>query len=505
MAGASESKVTNEVHGVRVGNEKESETVAEPSPEWHEMERYRHLPRVLRGGVLALQDAGRSYIWQAPRERDEDYGRRLAALQFDPFFWLGCEHLGGQPFSREISFSDDAPPELVSSWRFDIDGTGRDLRALSRSACINSTGYGLDFLWVVWSAGDQRPYILRIPAESVLDPYEPGAPVRVAFTDEVRDQDKPWIRRKIDQIWIFYDGEPTAGGDDRYSRYEIYERTDREDSESDWSESPVDGGFFRPLTTIPLVPVPTSSNHDSDAAPWVSMPPHIDAAVSNLVWANKRSDLDAGINIANIPQMCGSGVTKGDKEILKGSSRGFMTILTTEKPDGKFYFCTHDGAAFELSFKDMSELERRMEVMMHSPNVTRANVSGAITATGELKDLERVVTVSQARALIWQDSIQHACRIATRYRRLNDSFTVELFTGFGPKERDLERAALVQRDYLEGDLPPIVYYTEMKRLGVYTEAFDAEGTAQLVESRRKETLSLTSAPPRRSLPAARAE
>ena len=473
----------------------QSETdVASPSPEWKEMEVYRELPRDLRAGTIGLQRQSGKHLWQAPRERDKDFARRLKALQFEPFYWSSAELIGGQPFTQMIGFSDDTPPE-IKEWNKDIDGTGRDLRSFARTACIGSVGYGIQFLWPKWDDEKQRPYLWLIPEDAVLDPYEEGQPVRVLMVEEERDPDKPWLRVSVEQVWIFYDGDPTAGAEERYARWEVYEHKERTNPKSEWKETPEEGlgGFFKPLDRMPLVPLFTGSNSPENNLPWMVLPPLHPLAVANRVWMNKRSDLDFGLWMANVPQKTISGIS--EDEVKKIDTVSYKGVWWSSNPQTKFAYLEHSGASFEVSRLDMNELERRMEVLGLMPNVSRADASQAVTATGEMRDMSRAITTSQAWALGWQDSFETALRMMALYRRFYDGFTLEFHTSFGPKERDLERLRIVQQDYVNGDLEPEFYYPEAKRLGGYTEAFNADAAAAAATKRRKANLAAFSALP----------
>jgi len=462
-------------------------TVDTPSAEWTLMERYRQLPRDLRGGVLKLRECADEHLWRSPRERDHDYQRRLNALRFDPLYWSAMEHLGGQPFTRQLEWSDDAPEVLqpAGPWANDVDGFDRDLRQVMRASCITSVGMGLMFVLVTWDADDGRPYLVEIPSEDVLDPWEEGAPVRIRMSIVNRDEAKPWIKWHEDQIWALYDGEPTAGGLDRYARWEVYEREKPKDPKSPFREEPKEelSGYFSPQEFIPLFPIYTGTGVCGERLPWVSVPPLYDTAEANRVLLNKQSDLDYGLHIGNVPQRAASGLTEDEAKKIDTVSHKGLWYMT--EPRGRFYFVEHTGASFEISMKDLERLTRQIEVASLQPLVSD---DSGVTATGRMIDLSRATTTAQAWTLGWQDSWNQVLHAMARYARLPDRFTVGLFTAFGPAPQDLERAKLIQKDYLEGDLEPELYYPEMKRLGVYGEAFDADRAATAARKRQDEEM-----------------
>lgn len=458
-----------------------------PSPEYERMEAQRALPRDLRRMNELPPEQVRLHLWQHSRESRKDFLRRVLASVCEPFYWAACEHLAGQPFVRPIKWSDGTSPDLLKMAE-DIDGQDRDIRTLARSSCLNSVGYGLSYLFVVWSEEDGRPYLTELPGECVLDPYVPPGGVRVLMQvpSENYDRAKPWTRKNDVQLWVLWDGEPTASGDDRFARWEVYEREDPSDPTSPFRDAPSPqlGGSFRPELYIPLFPVPSGSDTVNDRQPWVSGPPLYPLALMNRLHFNKRSDLDAGLALSNIPQRAASGLTEGEaKKIDTASHHGLWWMMN---PQGKFYFVETQGSSFEISLKDLEQTERRMEVFGLSPLVSEP--SGGATALGRRIDLTRAVTTAQAWSMVWQDSWLQAMRAFARYLSKPDSFTLEFVSDFGPRDGDVDKAKVVQQDYLQGDLDPRDYYPEMKRLGIYGEAFDANAAARRVLDARSESL-----------------
>lgn len=464
--------------------------IASPSNAWHAMEAYRELPRDLRGGVLGLQALGQKHLFKAAKETEKDYQRRKKALTLEPYYWASCEHLGGQPFTIAPRWSDDTP-KLVREWEKDVDFTQRDFRSVAWTSCTASVGMGLQFLLVLWDNERNRSKILVFPAEAVLDPKEEGAPVRIRVDEYERDPDRPWLRVRIEQIMMLFDGEPTAGGEERFARYQLFEHEKRTNPKTPWKETPVEEGFLTPQETMPLFPLYTGSGGVHDMLPWVSVPALHPLAVMNRTHMNKRSDLDFGLHIANIPQRGASGLTKKEAEEITTVS--YDGLWWMSNPAGKFYFVEHAGQAFDISLRDLDGLERKCEIFGLSPLLSKEAQN--VTATGRLIDLSRATTTAQAWALCWEDTWLQAWRCAARYARVSDKFTMTLYTEFGPKEKDLERAKMIQSDYLQGDLDPVLYYNVMRQLGVYPEGFDAATAAAKAIARRDEMMKQLAAIP----------
>lgn len=474
---------TRDRHG-KTGQTKGTEPdVSTPSPEWFAMEPYRALPRDLAGGLLKFQKLRETRLWKAAREKRLDYERRVKALQFEPYYGASCELLGGQPFTREITFSEDTPPELLK-WLDDIDLAARTARQVARSSCIDSVWYGHNVLWPRFDEERERPFVEVLPAASVLDPYVPGQPVRILRVDFERHPDRPWIKMPVEQIWIFYDGDILAQDDTKFARWDVYEREDRLNKESAWNKEPTDelGGLLRPLLTIPLFALytgnlaPPGLVHD----PWLTIPPLHPLAAANVVWINKRSDLDNGLHNGNIPQRVAKGIT--EDEVKKINKTSYTGIWWTEQVQGLFYFLEPSGGTFEISALDLADMERRMEVLGNMPNVTRADVRGRSgggekTAAGEEREARRATTVSQAMALGWQDTWQTVYRTMAEIMKLPAEFDVGFNTKFGPRERDIERWQSIQADHNAGYLSHLQYFELALTIGGYPETFKPKEAA----------------------------
>jgi hypothetical protein len=455
--------------------------VGTPSEAWDVMEVYRQLPREIRGGIPQILGSPFDLLWKAAKEKEVDFKRRKRALQWSPFYWLSCQHLAQQPWTAPPTWSNDTPPVLVNVWAQDVDLTQRNFDHVARSSCEASVGYGLRYLLVLWHEVKGRPIIIEIPAAAVLDPWEEGAPVRVLMTDTWRDAKKPWIIHNREQVWMFWDGEPTAGGEDRFARWEVFERTDPKNPKSPWEETPTDGlgDFFINQEMMPLFPLYTGSHSPMDSLPHVVVPPLHSLATDNVVWMNKRSDLDWGLHVSNIPLRGWSGVKKAEVEAQDKIS--YKGTYWNENPAGKLYFAEHSGASFGIAQEELTLMERRMEIFGMSPMMSRE--TGNVTATGRRIDLSRAITTAQASALGWEDTWTQAWRAAARYRRLNDRFTMQVVTDFGPDEDNIDAARIVQTDFANGDLDPEDYYPTMVALGVYPESFDVEGAIRRSRAR----------------------
>jgi hypothetical protein len=417
----------------------------------------------------------------------------LRALQHHPFYLDAADLLGGQPFTKPITFSDDAPQELRDprgAWREDIDGSRRTLQQLARQSCINSTKSGFILLWPRFIPGGSRPFMETIPSEAVLDRYIPGNPVRIKFTShEILNAAKPWILTPIEQIWMFMD----AGiQDPDFATIVVFEHQDRADPKSDWNETPTPdlGAILKPLTEIPLYPLYTGHASPPELGelvhdPWVTMPPLYALAKMNQVYDSKRSDLDWGLHIGNIPQRAAKGITKEEMELINKVS--YSGLWALENVNGLFYFVEPSGKTFALAAEDLSDMERRMGIIGNSPNVTRSDARGnVLTATGELREMAPAIMEGQSWAKNWQDTWETALRTLARIVRLPDTFKVKFDTNFGPKDQDLDRWRVVQTDRQRKEISARQYFDVSKELGGYPETFNAEDAAEFADAQEAE-------------------
>jgi hypothetical protein len=150
--------------------------VYEPGIAWQRMEPRWRLLEQLTKGTLGMQEAGRRYLPQEPREDDEAYAVRLSASVCPPYYLRLEQMLAGMLTRKPVRL--DNVPDILQQQLYDVDlmGSGLDvyMQHLAR-LCIR---YGHVGVLVDFPRGDEgddtpvtdfsRPYWVTYTPRDIL-------------------------------------------------------------------------------------------------------------------------------------------------------------------------------------------------------------------------------------------------------------------------------------------------------------------------------------------------
>lgn len=150
--------------------------VYEPGIAWHQMEPRWRLIEQLTKGTLGMQDAGRRYLPQEPKEDDESYAVRLAASVCPPYYQRLEQMLAGMLTRKPIRL--DNVPDVMQEHLYDVDLMGSGLDVFLQHLARLSIRYGHVGVLVDFPRGDEgddspvtdfsRPYWCAYEPRSIL-------------------------------------------------------------------------------------------------------------------------------------------------------------------------------------------------------------------------------------------------------------------------------------------------------------------------------------------------
>lgn len=143
---------------------------------WQRMEpRWRLIEQLCRG-TLGMQDAGRRYLPQEPKEDDESYAVRLAASVCPPYYLRLEQMLAGMLTRKPIRL--DNVPDVMQEHLYDVDLMGSGLDVFLQHLARLSIRYGHVGVLVDFPRGDEgddtpvtdfsRPYWCAYEPRSIL-------------------------------------------------------------------------------------------------------------------------------------------------------------------------------------------------------------------------------------------------------------------------------------------------------------------------------------------------
>ncbi|QDE83299.1 DUF4055 domain-containing protein [Myxococcus xanthus] len=427
----------------------------------------------LMGGTRAMRAAGERHLPRHPRETPKEYRARLNRTFLFNYFTKVLGSLAAKPFAKPVRLGDAAPEEL-QALADDVDRQGHDLTAWARPVFADGLAKGFTHFLVDFPVVDPervktledeqragvRPYFVHIPAEAliaayseVVDGVERLTHVRFRET-EVRMVG--YAEVVVERIRVL---EPT--------RWEVHERV----GNGGWTL--VEDGENQ-LGFIPLVTWYAGERK----ALMQARPPLLDLAFKNVEHWQSASDQRNVLTVARFPMLAASGVSppsggEGQGEDSNKLTVGPHTLLTTESPQGKFYYVEHGGAAIAAGRLDLEDLKDEMAALGIELLVKR---SGTATATEKSINEAKSQSELQAMAESFGDALELGLHFAAQWMRLqvdDASLKVQVHTDFGLTEQDKQDLDVLFKARAKGDISREAFLAELKRRGVLAPDFDA--------------------------------
>ncbi len=463
-----------------------SEKVAEPLPEYYEMEPLWMLTSALRGGTPAMRAAGKAYLPMEPRESPEAYNIRLQRSVLTNHYDKAVGKLSGKPHRKPITLVDGFPAPLVE-FSENITNTGVNLDVFSRRFLEAAIDDGVAHVLV-----DMPP----ITERGTL----PGGEISIA--DQRRMNLRPYasIIRAKDLIgWK----STIRNGEKVLTQIRIQETITRPDPENEFTDQLVDrikvvepfvvrhyekiktdeGEEWRlvetlptPLGFIPIATLYTDRTGFMTGKPWL-----IDLAYLNLAHYQSDSDQRNILHVARVPILFGTGF--GDED---DGDRVSLTVGVSQFARGPkgatLQFVEHGGKGIESGRADLQDLELRMQLMAMEP-VIKGRVSGDMTATQRAMDQSEEDTELGALARNLENALETVFQYAGEWLNIRQSFDgmIEVFKDFGTLGGDTEALQNILALRANGDISRDAVIEEFKRRGVLSDDFDVEEDGDLLE------------------------
>ena len=162
--------------GILQANATRELKVYEPGIAWQRMEPRWRLIEQLCKGTLGMQEAGRRYLPQEPREDDDSYAVRLAASVCPPYYMRLEQMLAGMLTRKPVRL--DNVPDVMQEHLYDVDLTGSGLDPFLQQLARLVIRYGHAGVLVDYPRGDEgddspvtdfsRPYWCIYDPRSIL-------------------------------------------------------------------------------------------------------------------------------------------------------------------------------------------------------------------------------------------------------------------------------------------------------------------------------------------------
>lgn len=462
------------------------------TPSWEYASMYeRHWRRIhdLLNGTQGMRQAGRRWLPQEPREKNDAYDRRLLRSYLFPGFSRAVRQIVSKPFGRPTTIHGDLPERLeVLKW--DVDGEGTDITQFARDVFESALIYGKTHIFVDYAnvgananlAQQQsaRPYFVHVRPPQLFGWNLDNGELSEIRWREVRTRTRDGavfatarehlIRRYTRDsfsVWVCPDLENWSERDpvDFFQSEELvkrrtFERTDQ-------------GDFRFPGRRIPMVTV-----YFNRVSPMVSVPPLDDLAWTNIQLWQAASDQSNILRHARVPQKFAKGVSAEEVEDMSVQSAGGLWFSQNE--NASIDIIEQAGSAVDAGRQDIRDILEMMEMLGSAPFASRQT---DMTATG--------IATNEGRAtsdvLAWIESaemgLSSAFDIAHEWvgSEMSDDFSVNIFSDFTVGMRGSEDVSNLREARRDKDISRKVYLRELQRRGVISENFTVEDIIEQLE------------------------
>lgn len=433
------------------------------------------------GGTETMRAAGKTLLPMHKGETQDDYNRRLGVTVLENILEQTLEQLSAKPFSEPVQPNDDVPEPIVKDVLPDIDKQGNSLDVFCRRWFRTGLHKGIGGVLVEFPKvqpkedgsprtleddrrENVRPYWQLIEQSNILCAYgemidgqEKLTHVRIM---EVVNERRPgeFLESSIPQIRVLEPG-----------LVRLYRKSNARSRKSEWV---VHEEWDTGLDVIPMVLFYTGVREDT----MLCKPPLLDLAYLNVTHWQSSSDQRNVLTVARFPMLACSGGTKEEGETIK---IGPNQLLFNSDPQGKYYYVEHEGAAIEAGRNDLKDLK---EAMQGYGAEFLKNKPGDITATARALDGADSLSILQALAIMFRDSVALALDYTAMWMKLDGGVggTVQLDVDFGVDEAEVDiKPALEMRKNRDISRPRLIDLA--KQRGYLPEDFDADANEAELE------------------------
>lgn len=456
--------------------------VATPSSAYQRMAPRWDMIDALLGGTEAMRAAGEKYLPQYDAESNKSYQNRLAAATLFNMTEQTLNSLAGKPFEEQIVLGDDVSAEIEDLLE-DVDQQGNNLQAFCRAWFREAWAKGFSHVLVEHATpepleeGEQRtladdraeglrPYWVHISPECVIAAYSQMLHGKETLTHvrilETSVEQVGWEEAVKVRVRVLEPGS-----------WQLWAPKEKGKEDKDWvveSEGTTD------LDYIPLVTFYTAKR----TGLMECKPPLTDLAHLNVTHWQSGSDQRNVLTVSRFPILAGAGVP-ADYKIEVGPNR----FLTTEAPEGKWYYVEHTGAAISAGQTDLESLENQMA--SYGAEFLRKK-TGNETATGRALDSAEAVSYLGATVMDFQDSIELALQYTANWLGQEEGGSVILNHDLGISETDASALDTLMKMRAARDISRKTLLGEMQARGILSDDFDEEADQELLEEEGKNTL-----------------
>ena len=428
------------------------------------------LIEALWGGTLKMREAGRVWLPQEPKERDEHYENRLKRSVLFNAFKATIDRLISKPFSQSVTVSEitENSIERLNLIKDDVDGTGKNITQFGREVFESGLKYGLTHILVdftrmpedIQTLEDEniiqpRPFFVHIsPPKLIFWDIQENSITRIPTLKEIRIKEVTVERIgensnvKVVKIRVF-----------KSNVWQIWRFNEEDDTFLLEKEG------FNTLKFIPLV-----TFYARRTGQLTADPPFEDLAWLNLLHWQSSSDQRNILRFARTGILFGTGFTEGE---LDGIAWGPNTKVESTNEDAKLVTIEYKGTSIKAGEDDLKTLEERMQLLGLQPLIERTVNS---TATAKVLDESKTSNDIQAWVRSLENTLIQAYDLGAIWlsQEKVEDLKLNIFSDFAISmhgTKDLESLIKIRR---ENYITPETFLREVKHRGILAETVEIE-------------------------------
>jgi len=435
-----------------------SNDVRKRSPKIESMAGCWPMISTLLGGTAAMRAAGKTYLPKWPSEEEAFYQNRLSVATLFPAFSRTVEVLSGKPFSRPVTWNEEAVPVRIREMFGDVDLQGTNLHSFLADTFEEAMAYGLCGILVEHPPADKqlslaeerqrglRPYFARVNATSLLDydservdGQETFTLLRFVETVSERDPQNEFVVKNIEQVRVLNPG-----------RWRIYrEKLNETSGVLEWQLHDEGTTSLKKITFVPVY---------GDKRGFMNGRPPL----SELAWLNvehwqSRSDQQTILHVARVPVLFGKKL--GDGPISVGAA----SAILSEEDEADLRYVEHSGRAIEAGRTDIIDLEEKMRQIGAELLVVKP---GHRTVVQTLTDNEAGTSALQRMVCDLTDAARLALQYLAEWIGESEGGHVTIFSDFGATTLAEASADFLVDMYKTRALSDETLFNEIQRRGL---------------------------------------
>jgi len=412
----------------------------------------------LLGGTAAMRAAGKTYLPTWPNEEEAFYQNRLSVATLFPAFSRTVEVLSGKPFSRPVTWNEEAVPARIREMFGDVDLQGTNLHSFLADTFEEAMAYGLCGILVEHPPADKqlslaeerqrglRPYFVKVSANSLLDydservnGQETFTMLRFIEVVSERDPENEFVVKDIEQVRVLHPG-----------RWRIYREKRNETSGApEWQLHDEGTTSLKKITFVPVY---------GDKRGFMNgRPPLAELAWLNVEHWQSRSDQQTILHVARVPVLFGKKL--GDGPISVGAASAIMS----DEDEADLRYVEHSGKAIEAGRTDILDLEEKMRQVGAELLVVKP---GHRTVVQTLTDNEASTSALQRMVCDLTDAARLALQYLAEWTGEPEGGHVTIFSDFGATTLAEASADFLVDMYKTRALSDETLFNEIQRRGL---------------------------------------